>query len=70
MSKFGVSQSVRRIEDHRFLTGQGRYVDDITPEGALFVTYLRSPVAGSYILKSWGDSDKSSETIPKKVIRP
>ena len=45
MSKFGVSQSVRRIEDYRFLTGQGRYVDDITPDGALFVAYLRSPVA-------------------------
>jgi len=29
MEKFGRSQSVTRVEDLRFLTGQGRYVDDI-----------------------------------------
>ncbi|MCF3595500.1 xanthine dehydrogenase family protein molybdopterin-binding subunit [Rhodobacteraceae bacterium LMO-12] len=45
MEKFGKSQSVRRVEDQRFLTGQGRYVDDIAPEGALFVHFLRSDVA-------------------------
>jgi carbon-monoxide dehydrogenase large subunit len=45
MEKFGRSQSVRRVEDRRFLTGQGRYVDDIAPDGALFVYFLRSDVA-------------------------
>lgn len=45
MDKFGKSQSVKRTEDIRFLTGQGRYVDDITPEGALHAYFLRSPVA-------------------------
>jgi carbon-monoxide dehydrogenase large subunit len=30
MVKFGIGQAVRRVEDRRFLTGQGRYVDDIT----------------------------------------
>ena len=30
MIKFGIGQAVRRVEDQRFLTGQGRYVDDIT----------------------------------------
>ena len=29
MAKFGIGQAVRRVEDQRFLTGQGRYVDDI-----------------------------------------
>ena len=29
MAKFGIGQPVRRVEDQRFLTGQGRYVDDI-----------------------------------------
>jgi aerobic carbon-monoxide dehydrogenase large subunit len=29
MSKFGIGQPVRRVEDQRFLTGTGRYVDDI-----------------------------------------
>ncbi len=43
MTKFGVSQPVRRVEDSRFLTGAGRYVDDIAPEGAAFGHFLRSP---------------------------
>ena len=28
-TKFGIGQAVRRVEDQRFLTGTGRYVDDI-----------------------------------------
>ena len=45
MDKFGRSQPVKRVEDLRFLTGQGRYVDDIVPAGALVAHVLRSPVA-------------------------
>lgn len=45
MDSFGKRQPVKRIEDLRFLTGQGRYVDDIAPEGALYAVFLRSPVA-------------------------
>ena len=45
MEKFGKSQSVKRVEDVRFLTGGGGYVDDITPAGALHAFVLRSPVA-------------------------
>ncbi|MFO7771783.1 MAG: xanthine dehydrogenase family protein molybdopterin-binding subunit [Roseovarius gahaiensis] len=45
MEKFGKSQPVTRFEDQRFLTGDGRYVDDNAPEGALFAHVLRSPVA-------------------------
>ncbi|MEQ9695676.1 xanthine dehydrogenase family protein molybdopterin-binding subunit [Shimia sp. SDUM112013] len=49
MDKFGKSQSVKRVEDLRFLRGEGRYVDDIAPEGALFGVFLRSPVAHAVI---------------------
>ncbi|MFV1594527.1 xanthine dehydrogenase family protein molybdopterin-binding subunit [Phaeobacter sp. JH20_36] len=45
MDKFGKSQPVRRVEDVRFLTGQGRYLEDIAPAGALRAWVLRSPVA-------------------------
>ncbi|MEM6385062.1 MAG: xanthine dehydrogenase family protein molybdopterin-binding subunit [Pseudomonadota bacterium] len=45
MDKFGKSQPVRRLEDQRFLTGQGRYIDDIAPDGALFAVFVRSQVA-------------------------
>lgn len=49
MEKFGKSQPVRRVEDNRFLTGAGRYVDDIAPEGAYHGFVLRSPVAHGVI---------------------
>lgn len=45
MQPFGKSQPIRRVEDTRFLTGQGHYVDDIAPREALHGFVLRSPVA-------------------------
>lgn len=45
MEKFGRSQPVKRVEDLRFLTGAGQYVDDIAPEGALHAVMVRSSVA-------------------------
>ncbi len=49
MDKFGKRQPVKRVEDIRFLTGTGRYVDDIAPENALHAFFLRSPVAHAEI---------------------
>jgi carbon-monoxide dehydrogenase large subunit len=43
VAAFGKAQG--RIEDPRLLTGQGRYVDDIAPPGALRAVFLRSAVA-------------------------
>lgn len=51
MQKFGKAQGVGRLEDIRFLTGAGRYVDDIAPENALHAIFLRSPVAHATIDK-------------------
>jgi carbon-monoxide dehydrogenase large subunit len=39
-----------RREDPRFLTGRGRYVDDIVPLGALSAGFVRSPVAHGRIV--------------------
>lgn len=50
MSKFGESQAIKRIEDIRFLTGHGRYIDDVAPEGALHAVFFRSPVAHAEIV--------------------
>ena len=44
-----VGKRVRRQEDPRFITGQGRYVDDIAIPGALHVTFVRSPWAHARI---------------------
>jgi carbon-monoxide dehydrogenase large subunit len=49
LEKFGKSQPIRRVEDVRFLTGNGRYVDDITPDGALHAFVFRSPNAHGVI---------------------
>ena len=43
MAKFGIGQSVRRLEDPRLLTGGGRYTDD---------TKLNAPAARMYVLRS------------------
>jgi aerobic carbon-monoxide dehydrogenase large subunit len=51
MEKFGKSQNIKRVEDVRFLTGTGRYIDDIAPKDAYFGLFLRSPVAHATILR-------------------
>lgn len=43
--KFGMGASVLRVEDQTFITGRGRYTDDIRTEGELHGYVLRSPVA-------------------------
>ncbi|MFC6487999.1 xanthine dehydrogenase family protein molybdopterin-binding subunit [Nitratireductor sp. GCM10026969] len=43
--KFGMGASVLRKEDEAFITGRGRYTDDITPAGTLHAYVLRAPVA-------------------------
>ena len=40
--KFGMAQPLTRREDVRFLTGKGRYVSDLIPQGALWAVFLRS----------------------------
>lgn len=44
MTKNGIGASVRRKEDHRFVTGAGRYTDDINRPGQLYAHIVRSPL--------------------------
>ena len=41
--KFGIGQSIERVEDDALLTGQGRYTDDVMPGEGLHVAFLRAP---------------------------
>ncbi len=41
----GIGQSVKRVEDDRFIRGRGNYVDDITLPNMLHMAILRSPLA-------------------------
>ncbi|MDE2464928.1 MAG: xanthine dehydrogenase family protein molybdopterin-binding subunit, partial [Alphaproteobacteria bacterium] len=47
--KFGIGQSVRRTEDIRFVTGQGRYTDDLHFTNEAHVAFARSPYAAATI---------------------
>ncbi|HJQ60653.1 MAG TPA: xanthine dehydrogenase family protein molybdopterin-binding subunit [Vineibacter sp.] len=50
MTKFGIGQSTRRVEDPRLLTGGGRYTDDTQLPGKAARAYvLRSPHAHAVI---------------------
>ncbi len=44
-----LGQSVRRKEDQRFITGKGRYVNDVEKPNALHVAFVRSPHAHARI---------------------
>src|SRR5277367_2021832 len=41
----GIGASVVRKEDRRFITGKGRYVDDIKLQGTTYAHFIRSPHA-------------------------
>ena len=49
MTKFGMAQSVRRVEDPRLLKGNGSYTDDIVLPGTVHGVVLRSPHAAAKI---------------------
>ena len=49
MAKFGVGQSPTRLEDQRFLTGQGTYTSDINLDGQAYGIVVRSPYAHARI---------------------
>ncbi len=48
--KFGIGQPAARREDVRFLTGRGRFTDDVAHAGAAVGHVLRSPEAHARIL--------------------
>ena len=45
MQKFGVGQAVRRVEDQRLVTGNGRYTADVVPPRTTVGVLVRSPHA-------------------------
>ena len=45
----GIGASVKRVEDQRFITGKGNYVDDINRQGQTYAVFVRSPHAHAKI---------------------
>src|SRR5919107_6135702 len=60
MTATGIGAPVRRKEDQRFVTGQGRYVDDFNRPGQAHAYFLRSPHAHAAI--------RSIDTGPARIM--
>jgi carbon-monoxide dehydrogenase large subunit len=61
MTKFGIAQSIARVEDPRLLKGGGRYTDDIVLPGMLHGIVLRSPHAAARL---GGIDTKAAASVP------
>ncbi len=49
MERYGIGQPIRRKEDRRFLTGTGKYIDDLSMPDTAHLVILRSPHAHALI---------------------
>ncbi|MEO1434253.1 MAG: xanthine dehydrogenase family protein molybdopterin-binding subunit [Bacteroidota bacterium] len=49
MTNSFIGKSIKRVEDKRFLTGKGRYTDDIQIPGMTYAAIIRSPFAHATI---------------------
>ena len=45
MGRFGIGNRIERLEDDRFLTGRGRFLDDMVFNNVTHAVFVRSPVA-------------------------
>ena len=64
VGRFSTGQPVRRKEDQRFITGSGRYTDDITLDGQAYLYLFRSPYAhGAITTLDVADARKSEGVL-------
>ena len=63
IGKFG--QSVKRVEDSRLITGNGRYVDDLVLPGQTYAAFVRSAYAHARI----GTIDVSAAEAMPGVVK-
>ena len=63
MADTGIGASVRRKEDRRFLTGAGRYTDDINRPGQAYAYFVRSPHAHAKVNGIDSDAAKAAPGV-------
>ena len=63
MADTGIGAPVRRKEDYRFLTGKGRYLDDISLAGQSYACFVRSPHAHAKFTIDIAKAAKASGVI-------
>ena len=72
MSETGIGARVKRKEDQRFITGKGRYTDDINLKGQTYAYFVRSPHAHATIksintAKAAEDAGRASACSPARM---
>src|SRR5690348_14678967 len=75
-----IGKRLRRLEDPRLLRGEGRFADDLRPEGCRHVAFLRSPIAsgrltgvetaGAGIVFTAGDLEGSCRPLAVHLTTP
>ena len=60
MTATGIGAPVKRREDQRFITGNGRYTDDINRPGQTYAVFVRSPHAHAKIKRIDTSAAKAS----------
>ena len=63
MGQFGIGQAVKRTEDQRLLTGDGKYNDDFDLDRQTFAYIMRSPHAHAEILHIDTEESKNSQGV-------
>lgn len=63
VEKFSTGASVRRLEDERFVTGQGQYTDDVNIDGQVYMVVVRSPFAHAIIKSINTDDVKDADGV-------
>ena len=63
MNTSGIGAAVKRTEDYRFLTGGGRYTDDIKLPRQCYAYMLRSPYSHARILSIDTDAARTTEGV-------
>ncbi len=63
MTKFGIGQPVRRVEDQRLITGQGQFTDDISLPNQAYLYVLRSPTAHARIARLDTSAAKAAQGV-------
>ena len=48
--KFGIGQPLKRLEDDKFLTGNGSYNDDVNFDNQVYIHILRSSYSSARII--------------------
>lgn len=64
MNANGIGAAPKRTEDRRFMTGKGRYTDDIKVMGTHYAAFVRSPVAHANV----NGIDKSAALAAPGVV--